>query len=187
LPPGAPSDYYAQVCERAHRAGLRFALDTSGEALVSGLAAAPDVVKPNTEELAETTGKQITTLHDAIIGAKELLGQGADSVVASLGADGALLVTEDGTRHASAAVAAVRSTVGAGDALLAGFLAAGGVGVGALREAVVWAAAAIGVEGSYVPFVGDATRSAIRVKIRPGAELPLTHGLAAPADPPTTA
>jgi 1-phosphofructokinase len=184
LPPGAPFGYYAQVCERVHRAGLRFALDTSGEALVSGLAAAPDVVKPNVEELAETTGKQIRTLHDAIIGAKELLGRGAGSVVASLGADGALLVTEDATWHARAAAPAVRSTVGAGDALLAGFLAAGGAGVSALREALVWATAAIGVEGSHVPFIGDTTRTAIRVTVEPGTELPLGHRLLAPVNLP---
>lgn len=182
LPPGTPADYYARVCERAHRAGLRFALDTSGEALVCGLAAGPDIVKPNVEELAETTGEQVTTLHEAIVGARELLGRGAGSVVASLGAEGALLVTEDVTWHAGAAAPAVRSTVGAGDALLAGFLAAGGTGESALREAVIWATAAVGMEGSYVPAIDDAMRAAIHVTMGQGTELPLTHRLLAPAD-----
>jgi 1-phosphofructokinase len=177
LPPGAPPVYYTRVCQRAHQAGLRFALDTSGEALASGLAAAPDVVKPNVEELAETTGRPITTLHEAVIGAKELLARGAHCVLASLGPDGALLVTEDATWHARAEAPAVRSTVGAGDALLGGFLAAGGAGQPALREAVLWATAAVGIEGSYVPFISETTRAAVRVSVDLGAELSLPQKL----------
>lgn len=168
LPPGVPPGYYARVCEEAHRAALRFALDTSGEALTSGLAAGPDVVKPNVEELAEVTGRQVKTLDDAVIGARDLLGRGAGSVLASLAADGALLVTGDAAWHARAVAPTVRSTVGAGDALLAGFLAAGGAGTAALGEAVIWATAAVGVEGSHVPLIEEGTRAEIRLATGPG-------------------
>jgi 1-phosphofructokinase family hexose kinase len=171
LPPGVPPDYYAHLGRRAHEAGLRFALDTSGAALRAGLAAGPDVVKPNVDELAEVTGTQIRSPGAAIAAARELLARGAGCVVVSMGADGALLVSPDGTWHASAGAPRVRSTVGAGDALLAGFLAGGGTGEGALREAVLWATAAVGAPGSHVPLIDDAVRGAIHVRIRQQAGL----------------
>lgn len=177
LPPGAPRDYYARAGQRAHRAGLRFALDTSGEALAAGLEAAPEVVKPNVSELAEVTGTQIKTLGQAIICARELLARAAASVVVSLGPDGAALVTADGAWHAGAPAPAISSTVGAGDALLAGFLAAGGSGPSALREAVTWATAAIGVEGSHVPVISGGIRAAIHVEITDEAHLPVDRSL----------
>lgn len=178
LPPGAPPDYYARVGQRAHQAGLRFALDTSGQALAAGLDAAPEVVKPNVSELSEVTGTRITTLGQAITCARELRARGADSVVVSLGPDGAALVTGDGAWHASAQAPVIRSTVGAGDALLAGFLAAGGSGPPALREAVTWATAAIGIEGSHVPVISGGTRAAIHVELADEAHAPLARRLA---------
>ena len=166
LPPGAPPDYYAHAGQRAHEAGLRFALDTSGDALRAGLAADPDVIKPNVDELAEVTGTPIMSPGDAIAGARLLLARGAGSVLVSMGADGALLVSPDGTWHASAEAPRLRSTVGAGDALLAGFLAGGGAGQDALREAVLWATAAVGAAGSHVPLIGAALRAAIHVQVK---------------------
>jgi 1-phosphofructokinase len=168
LPPGAPPDYYVSVGRRAHDMGLRFALDTSGAALDAGLGARPDVVKPNVDELAEVTGQAITNVSEAVAGARALLARGAGRVVVSLGADGALLVSPDGAWHAMGSAARVRSTVGAGDALLSGFLAflaGGGAGEGALREAVLWATAAVGVEGSRVPVIDGAVRAATRVTV----------------------
>ncbi|WP_460358134.1 PfkB family carbohydrate kinase [Actinoallomurus acanthiterrae] len=76
--------------------------------------------------------------------------RGARSVLASLGADGAVLVDEDGAVHGEAYVAETRSTVGAGDALLAGFLAAGGKGPEALRSALGWSAAAVRQPGTVL-------------------------------------
>ena len=165
LPPGAPPDYYARAGQRAHEAGLRFALDTSGDALRAGLAADPDVIKPNVDELAEVTGTPIMSPGGAIAGARLLLARGAGSVLVSMGADGALLVSPGGTWHASAEAPRVRSTVGAGDALLAGFLAGGGAGQDALREAVLWATAAVGAAGSHVPLIDGTVRAAIHVQI----------------------
>jgi 1-phosphofructokinase len=166
LPPGAPPDYYVSVGRRAHDASLRFALDTSGTALDAGLGARPDVVKPNLDELAEVTGRAITNVSEAVAGAGAILARGASRAVVSLGADGALLVSPDGAWHAMGSAARVRSTVGAGDALLSGFLAGGGAGEGALREAVLWATAAVGVEGSRVPLIDDAVRAATHVTVQ---------------------
>ncbi len=88
---------------RAHTAGARIALDTSGPALREALRERPDVVKPNAEELAETVGRPLATVGDAVKAAEELRELGAGAVLASLGADGQLLVSADGVWFGSAA------------------------------------------------------------------------------------
>ncbi|WP_250448250.1 1-phosphofructokinase family hexose kinase, partial [Actinotalea sp. C106] len=66
LPPGVPTDHYAAMTRRAHQAGARVALDTSGPALVEALAAAPDLIKPNAEELAEAAGMSLGSRADVV-------------------------------------------------------------------------------------------------------------------------
>jgi 1-phosphofructokinase len=164
LPPGADPALYAAAADVARAAGARFALDSSGGALAAGLPGQPDVVKPNVEELAEAVDGPVVTVGDAVAGARVLRARGARAVLVSLGPDGALLVDGEGARHAEADVPVVRSTVGAGDALLAGFVAAAG-GADPLRTALAWATAAVGVEGSAVPRVGASDL----VRVRTGA------------------
>ena len=108
----------------------------------------PDVVKPNAEELAEAVGRPLATIGDAVKAAEELRELGAGAVLASLGADGQLLVNGSGTWFGSARVDTVRSNVGAGDSSLAGFLIAGGSGPEALASAVAHGAAAVQLPGS---------------------------------------
>jgi 1-phosphofructokinase len=163
LPPGAPVDFYARLVERLRSAGVRVAVDSSGPPLAAALAARPDLVKPNREELAEVTGRRITTLGEAVAAAEQLRRRGPRTVLASLGADGALLVDRAGAVHGEASVPRPRSAVGAGDALLAGFLAAGGSGPAALTEALAWGAAAAGLPGSRMPEPGDLDRAAVRL------------------------
>lgn len=178
LPPGVGADLYATICAGAHERGARFALDSSGAALAAGLAARPDVIKPNTDELAEVTGTVIETLGAAVDAARQLIAGGAAGVLVSAGPDGALLVTAGGAWHAEAAVPTVRSTVGAGDALLAGFIAGcrtRPAGPAALAEATAWASAALGVPGSRVPVVTDAHRSTVRLSAAVDVARPLRH------------
>jgi 1-phosphofructokinase len=160
LPPGVAGDYYRQLIERLD---ARVALDTSGEAFQLALPAQPDLVKPNSDELAEAVGASITTLGEVIDGAERLREKGARAVLASLGADGAVLVDDGGVAYAEAPVDVPRSAVGAGDALLAGFLAAGGKGLPALVEALAWGAAATRLPGSRMPGPADLDRSSVRV------------------------
>ncbi len=97
LPRGLPPRWYAELVERSHRAGARIALDTSGTALTAALAEGPDVIKPNAQELAEAVGRPLATVGDALKAAEELRERGgARSVLASLGADGQLLVEASG-------------------------------------------------------------------------------------------
>jgi 1-phosphofructokinase len=165
LPPGMSLDFYARLGEAVHNGAARFALDSSGPALIAGLSARPDVIKPNVDELSEAVGRPLATVGAAVAAARELLTLGARTVVVSLGRDGALLVDSVGVLHASASVESPKSTVGAGDALLAGYLAGtlspGGGRAAALREAVAWGSAAVRVEGSRVPVIADADRAAV--------------------------
>jgi 1-phosphofructokinase len=163
LPPGAGDTFYARLLARLHEHGARVALDSSGPAFTAALAAQPDLVKPNHEELAEATGRDVRTLGDVVDAANELRDRGVGTVVVSLGADGALLVSADGAVHGVARAARPRSTVGAGDALLAGFLAAGGEGPQALAEGLAWGTAAVQLPGSQMPTPADLDRAAVHL------------------------
>lgn len=163
LPPGAPPDFYAHLIRMLRTTGAHVAVDTSGAPLVAALAAGPDVVKPNLEELAEAAATRVRTLRDAVEAAKRLRARGADAVLASLGPDGALLLDGAGATHGEAPVRAARSAVGAGDALLAGFLAGGGGGPQALAEALAWGAAATDLPGSRMPEPSDLDHAAVHV------------------------
>ncbi|CAM5420207.1 Tagatose-6-phosphate kinase [Streptomyces alboniger] len=96
LPRGLAPQWYAELVARAHAVGARIALDTSGPALLAALRERPDVVKPNAEELSEAVGRPLSTVGDAMKAAEELREMGAGAVLASLGADGQLLVDGDG-------------------------------------------------------------------------------------------
>lgn len=149
LPAGAPEDLYARLTERAHRHGVRVAVDSSGAPLSAALSAGPDLIKPNAGELAQLTGATLTTLGEVADAADEVRRHGVGAVVASLGADGAVLVDAEGVLHGQAPVGTVVSAVGAGDALLAGYLsAASGSREERLTAALRWAAAAVQHEGT---------------------------------------
>jgi 1-phosphofructokinase len=163
LPPGPADDFYALVVDRLARSGTKVAIDTSGPALLKSLGAGPDVVKPNLEELSEATATEVVTLGDALEAARGVRAQGVGTVIASLGADGALYVDDRQEAHAEAPAKRIRSAVGAGDALLAGFLAHGGRGLEAFAAGLAWAAAAVSLPGSRMPGPRDVDLSVVRV------------------------
>ncbi|PTL59667.1 1-phosphofructokinase [Paraconexibacter algicola] len=162
LPPGCPVDLYARLTVALHAAGVRVALDCDGEVLQAALPAGPDLVKPNRTELAQATGLEVHSAPDAVRAAHALRELGARAVLASLGSRGAVLLDDSGEHHAHAAVDAPRSTVGAGDAALAGFLAAGAHGPDALDVAVAYGAAAVALPGSRMPTPADLRPDAVR-------------------------
>jgi 1-phosphofructokinase family hexose kinase len=120
LPAGAPADTYRRLAELVHERDGRVALDTSGPALREAMAAEPDLVKPNREELEELTGRRLLS-RDALIAAAEELD--ARTVVVSLGSDGALFSRDGEIAFATPPPVRVASTVGAGDAMVAGTIA----------------------------------------------------------------
>jgi len=148
LPAGEVESIYTELVVGARVRNARVAVDTSGEALRKVVQYGPDLIKPNASELAELTGRALENLGDVVDAAAELRQRGARAVLASLGSDGAILLDDSGCYYGRAPVDSVVSAVGAGDALLAGFLAGGGSGSRALRQGMAWAAAAVQHEGT---------------------------------------
>jgi 1-phosphofructokinase family hexose kinase len=154
LPPGTPSDFYAELVDRSP---TNVAVDTSGPALKAVVGAGPALVKPNLDELAELVGRRPQTLAEVVQAADAVRAEGARAVLVSLGADGAVLLDENGPIHGETIVDRPRNTVGAGDALLAGFLAGG------LQEALAYAAAAVRHLGTHAPPVTAEDRAAVHI------------------------
>lgn len=135
IPPSLPRDTYAAVMARLAGKGIRFVVDAEGEALTAALAHRPFLVKPNLRELSMLAGRELTTNEDIITAARDLQTRGAENVLVSLGSRGAILLDGDGNCHVSPALGGKPvNTVGAGDSMVAGFLAGLSEGYGhALR------------------------------------------------------
>ncbi|MCI2240378.1 1-phosphofructokinase family hexose kinase [Paenibacillus sp. TRM 82003] len=175
LPPGAPGDLHARLVRLGRAAGARTAVDTSGPALAAAVEAGPDVVKPNLEELAELVARELTTVGDVRAAAADLRARGCGDVLVSLGEAGALLATAEGTWWAGGPALVPRSTVGAGDCTLAGYLSADGPAPQRLATAVAWGRAAVLLPGSTVPGPEQTRAGAggVRVVENPDPETPV--------------
>ncbi|MFI9254629.1 1-phosphofructokinase family hexose kinase [Streptomyces sp. NPDC053069] len=117
LPPGVPVGAYANLVRSARAHGVFVLLDTSGEPLRRGVAARPDLIKPNADELAELTGS-----HEPLRATQDARRRGAQAVVASLGAQGLLAVTPEGRWRATPPARIPGNPTGAGDSAVAGLL-----------------------------------------------------------------
>lgn len=122
-PEGVPATLYADLIDDLRRRGKQTALDTSGEPLRKGIAARPSLIKPNVEELRELTGLPLADEREIAAAARRLLDTGIELVVVSMGKQGALFCDQQRTVVAVPPLAPVKSTVGAGDALVAGIVA----------------------------------------------------------------
>jgi len=121
LPPGCPADTYRSLIDVL--APARCILDVSGTALKEGVKAKPFLIKPNHYELAATLGRELHTLEDIRSAAQIFADGGVEHVVVSMGKEGALYVGTEGCFYAPEIPVQVRSTVGAGDALVGGVVA----------------------------------------------------------------
>jgi len=122
LPPGVPAAIYATIVTQLKRRGKQVVLDTSGEALREGAWAGPTIVKPNVDELQQLTGQSLADEAAIEQAARQLLGD-IQLVVISMGERGALFVDAATTLIATPPPVQVKSTVGAGDAMVAGLIA----------------------------------------------------------------
>ena len=177
VPPGFTAAQYRALVESLTASGASLAIDTSGEALVASLAARPRLIKPNREELAELVGAPVDSIADVVAAAERVRDDGVEYVLTSLGADGAVLVGPAGVLVGESHVAIPRSTVGAGDCFLAGFLVKfssdeNDLGA-ALTEALAWGAAATSLPGTAVPGPGDIDYTNVQLVSRPDLDRPL--------------
>ncbi|AFM40002.1 fructose-1-phosphate kinase [Desulfosporosinus acidiphilus SJ4] len=110
---------YRRWLERAKALGGKTFLDADGELLREGIKAKPFLVKPNLHELEKLVGQRLPNLEDVVKAARNILHQGVEVLVVSLGAEGALFAYEDQVIQAEALSVDVKSTVGAGDSMVA--------------------------------------------------------------------
>lgn len=171
LPPGAPTDWYARLVAQLKPLGCRIAVDTSDAALdavLDGLTEAGfDLIKPNSDELAQLTGGDAAAFEAAaargevdeiVAAARTLHARGIANVLVTLGGAGAVLVNAQGAWLASSPKITVRSTVGAGDSSVAGFILADTAGAdpaSALLRAVTYGSAAASLPGTTLPTRAD--------------------------------
>ncbi|KMS68996.1 sugar kinase [Streptomyces viridochromogenes] len=153
LPPGVPVGAYAGLVRAAKAAGVPVLLDTSGEALRRGVAARPDLIKPNADELAELTGS-----HEPLRATQDARRRGARAVVASLGTEGLLAATPEGRWRATPPTRLHGNPTGAGDSAVAGLLSG-------LVERLPWPdrlarAAALSAASVLAPVAGEFDRGA---------------------------
>lgn len=173
LPPGAPRDWYPTLVQKVRTANPNalIAVDTSDEPLIAlgekVESGAPDIIKPNGLELGQLAGVNGHELEEraadgdleqVVTVARTLVERGIKEVLVTLGGAGACLITAEGAWAATPPPAQVRSTVGAGDSSLAGYVLARIEGLeypGALRRAVAYGTAAASNPGTEIPGPGD--------------------------------
>lgn len=124
VPNTLPEDIYERILENLRGRGIRYVIDATGELLKRVLKYKPLFIKPNKKEMEELLGESISSRADLRKGAELMQQMGARNVLVSLGGDGAYLLCEDGTERMMEAVPIKPvNTVGAGDSMVAGFLA----------------------------------------------------------------
>jgi 6-phosphofructokinase 2 len=152
LPPGVPEDFYAEVAAIARRCGKPLALDSSGPALGAG-ARGVYLLKPSLSELGQLAGRALRTPGEEEQAAREMVAAGrCQALVLSLGPRGALLATASGCVRFPAIPVEARSTVGAGDSMLAGIV------LGLTRDLALREAVRFGMAAGAAALLGSGTQ-----------------------------
>jgi len=142
LPPGAPPDFYAQVARIGKKKGTKTIVDVSGKALKEALEEGVFLIKPNVREFRELVGKDIKEESQIKAEAQKMVKSGrCEVLVISLGAAGALAVSEEFAEHILSPTVPIVSKVGAGDSMVAGIVLSLARGK-PLRESVLFGVAA---------------------------------------------
>lgn len=124
VPASMPKDIYEQIMARLDGRGIRFVVDAAGELLTNVLKYNPFLIKPNHQELGEIFKTLVTSKDKAVLYAAKLREMGARNVLVSMAGEGSVLVDENGEVYTCGVCKGkVRNSVGAGDSMVAGFLA----------------------------------------------------------------
>ncbi|HMQ56886.1 MAG TPA: 1-phosphofructokinase [Anaerolineae bacterium] len=154
LPAGVSPEIYGELVTLIKSKGRAVALDTSGPALHQALPAGPSLIKPNNFELQEYVGRPLESQAAIIFAAQALLAEGIETVVVSMGAQGAIFVAADEIVSAKPPQVVVKSTVGAGDAMVSGTVAGKAQGLSlaeCARLGTAFSVSAISQVGSGLP------------------------------------
>ncbi|MBR1723468.1 MAG: 1-phosphofructokinase [Ruminococcus sp.] len=124
IPASLPADVYERILERLSGRDIRAVVDASGELLKRVLKYRPFLIKPNNFELGEMFGAELSDIGEIELYARKLRDMGARNVLISMAGDGALLIDEEGSAHRCGVCSGeVKNSVGAGDSMVAGFIA----------------------------------------------------------------
>lgn len=169
LPAGVEADLYRVWTTYFRELGAAVFLDADGEPMALGIQAGPYMIKPNNHELARLLGKEKLSLEEMCSEGKHLVESGIREVVISLGGDGALFVSNEGVFHAEGLSVPVKSTVGAGDSMVAAMVYSKEKGLDretAIRLAVAIGAASVMQDGSQSPEKKLVEKLAQNVKLK---------------------
>ena len=169
LPAGVEADLYRVWTTYFRELGAAVFLDADGEPMALGIQAGPYMIKPNNHELARLLGKEKLSLEEMCSEGKHLVESGIREVVISLGGDGALFVSNEGVFHAEGLSVPVKSTVGAGDSMVAAMVYSKEKGLDretAIRLAVAMGAASVMQDGSQSPEKKLVEKLAQNVKLK---------------------
>jgi 1-phosphofructokinase len=153
LPPDAPPTVFAELIHIAKAHGAECFLDTAGPGLKYGLTAGPSLIKPNRAEVQDLLKSTLRTRREWVEAARALIRMGSEQVLISLGAEGAVGVAGKDALFAPPPAVQVRSSVGAGDTMVAAMAHAAVKGLPfrqAFRMALAASAATVALEGSKV-------------------------------------
>lgn len=168
LPQGVPLDIYGKYITKLRQAGCKVFLDTSGQAMEEGIKAKPYAIKPNIHELSQMAGQSLDSKEalQQVIG--ELLAGGIEQVTVSLGSKGAMIASREGMWLAEPPQVEVKSTVGAGDSMVAGLVSGEVSGLplpDRIRLATATAVAAVMQPGTQACSMTDVEKVMAAVKV----------------------
>lgn len=124
IPPSLPDSLYSDILKRLTPRGVKCAVDATGKLLTNVLDYNPFLIKPNNHELGDIFDVTLSTRDEVVQYAQKLAERGAENVLVSMGGEGAVLVTRDGkVLKSPAPKGKVINSVGAGDSMVAGFIA----------------------------------------------------------------
>lgn len=124
IPATLPDDIYQKIMERLQKKNIMIAVDATKDLLVNVLPYKPFVIKPNHHELSEIFGVKLETWEEIVPYAKKLQKKGAENVLVSMGSKGGILLAENGEIIAAPSTnGIIKNSVGAGDSMVAGFIA----------------------------------------------------------------
>ncbi|CRI63833.1 1-phosphofructokinase [Thiocapsa sp. KS1] len=168
VPAGVRATIYADLVTRLKARGKQVVLDASGAPFAEAVGCGPDIIKPNIEELSELVGLPLKGRAEVLAAARSLVERGVGLVAVSMGAAGALFVERGGAVFATPPAIKVKSTVGAGDAMVAGLVVGTLHGLdlaGRARLATAFSLGALGELGPNLPGAEVVESFAARVQV----------------------